>query len=624
VLLAPLALFLLALAVPIILLYVLKLRRQEYRVPSTFLWRQVMDDIQANAPKQRLRFNILLLLQLLALLAIVLSLAQPAYSRSHVIAGDLIVIVDQSYGMQARDVRPSRFAVAQARARALAAELAGGHVMSVIGMAAQPTLAIADSTDAGAIANAIVRLRVGATEPNFSEALTLATSLTRPGESTRVVVLTSRDSGISTLPLPVHFPVDIVRVGTVLQDLGVIGFSASTRASGVAAVARVGNFGGRAERSELDLFVDGRLADVRPLHVPAHHAQNLFWGGLPSSARALQVKLTKADDMSADKSAWSAVDGDITRRVLLVTKGDYFLEAALLDDPTVRLNLVPPGAYRPGMEASYDVAIFDGSLPATFPATPALIVSPPRGRLGSLRFGGTRRGGGMAALPGTSGPAASVLRYVDLSDVHVAQSRKVRLPSWIQPLATAGNGTVLAAGSHGDTRLALVNFNLQRSDWPLRISFPVMLQNLFPYLAPGLTLGQTNVGTGGTITFSPPPGTREIDVTAPGGSVTRLGPPFPPFTGTAHPGLYRARAIKRALKGQPSASGALETSFAVNFFPARPAPAGGPATLHLGRAGSGGTLTASLPISVVWIFVLLALLFLAAEWWIAFRGMRLA
>src|SRR5437763_14308741 len=130
-LLAPLALLLSVLAVPIILMYVLKLRQQEHLVASTFLWRQVLEDVQANAPWQRLRFNILLLLQLLILAALILALARPAYSRSNVIAGDVIVIVDESHAMQAHDVRPSRFGVALARARALVSKLADGHVMSV-------------------------------------------------------------------------------------------------------------------------------------------------------------------------------------------------------------------------------------------------------------------------------------------------------------------------------------------------------------------------------------------------------------------------------------------------------------------------------------------------------------
>ncbi|MCA1598092.1 MAG: BatA domain-containing protein, partial [Chloroflexi bacterium] len=68
-LLAPAALGLGLLAIPIVAMYILKMRRPPRPVPSTFLWEQVLDDAQANAPWQRLRRNLLLLLQLLALAA---------------------------------------------------------------------------------------------------------------------------------------------------------------------------------------------------------------------------------------------------------------------------------------------------------------------------------------------------------------------------------------------------------------------------------------------------------------------------------------------------------------------------------------------------------------------------
>ncbi len=306
-LLAPLALLLSVLAVPIILMYVLKLRRQEYIVPSTFLWRQALQDVQANAPWQRLRFNLLLLLQLLVLVALIVALARPAYSRSHVIAGDLVVIVDESYGMQAHDVSPSRFGAALVRARTLASELGAGNVMSVIGMGAQPHLAIVTSGDQGAIKQAIGRLQVGVDQPNFLEALSLAASLARTGQSTRAVVLTSRDSGIAGLPLRVSFPVDIERIGGRLRDLGITGFSASQGAAAIQAVARVSNFGSQTARSDLELFVDGHLADVRPLAVAGRREQHLFWTDIPSGSQRLQVRLTGADDVGTDKSAWAAV-----------------------------------------------------------------------------------------------------------------------------------------------------------------------------------------------------------------------------------------------------------------------------------------------------------------------------
>src|SRR5258706_8177637 len=61
----------------ILLMYILKLRRKDVIVSSTFLWRQVIRDVQANAPFQKLRKNLLLFLQLLAVALAVPSPAPP-------------------------------------------------------------------------------------------------------------------------------------------------------------------------------------------------------------------------------------------------------------------------------------------------------------------------------------------------------------------------------------------------------------------------------------------------------------------------------------------------------------------------------------------------------------------
>ena len=59
--LIPIALGLLALAIPIILFYMLRLRRQDVEVSSSFLWQRALQDRTANMPWNKLRRNLLLL-----------------------------------------------------------------------------------------------------------------------------------------------------------------------------------------------------------------------------------------------------------------------------------------------------------------------------------------------------------------------------------------------------------------------------------------------------------------------------------------------------------------------------------------------------------------------------------
>ena len=98
-----------AIAVPsLIILYFLKLRRRDVEISTTLLWKKTIQDIQANAPFQRLRRNILLLLQLIVLAGIIAALGQPEFHGQASEGEKRVILIDRSASMEATDGEPGK------------------------------------------------------------------------------------------------------------------------------------------------------------------------------------------------------------------------------------------------------------------------------------------------------------------------------------------------------------------------------------------------------------------------------------------------------------------------------------------------------------------------------------
>src|SRR5881227_303379 len=112
-----------AIAIPALLvLYFLKLRRREMAVSSTLLWRKAIQDLQVNAPFQKLRRNLLLFLQMLLLLLLVLALSRPIVNYSPGAGKMTVILVDRSASMSSKDIddgKTTRLDEAKRRAKKL-------------------------------------------------------------------------------------------------------------------------------------------------------------------------------------------------------------------------------------------------------------------------------------------------------------------------------------------------------------------------------------------------------------------------------------------------------------------------------------------------------------------------
>src|SRR6478672_4554707 len=114
---------LLGVPVGIIALYFLKLRRRPVQVPSTLLWRRSLEDLHVNSLFQRLRKNLLLFLQLLAVFLTMLALTGPRIKGSTGQGQRYVLAIDNSASMSATDLKPNRLARAKDEAKKLIAAM---------------------------------------------------------------------------------------------------------------------------------------------------------------------------------------------------------------------------------------------------------------------------------------------------------------------------------------------------------------------------------------------------------------------------------------------------------------------------------------------------------------------
>ncbi|HKX19603.1 MAG TPA: BatA domain-containing protein, partial [bacterium] len=106
---APAALWALA-AIPVLaVLYLLRVRRREHVVSSVLLWVKSQPSPSAFRPSRRIERSLLLLLQVIAAAGLAAALAQPALLGWTAERGDVVLVLDASLSMRARDVVPTRF-----------------------------------------------------------------------------------------------------------------------------------------------------------------------------------------------------------------------------------------------------------------------------------------------------------------------------------------------------------------------------------------------------------------------------------------------------------------------------------------------------------------------------------
>ncbi|HJZ50418.1 MAG TPA: BatA and WFA domain-containing protein [Roseiflexaceae bacterium] len=516
--LAPLALISTLIIGPIIVaMYLLKLRREERRVSSTFLWQRIVRDVEANAPWQKLRRNLLLLLQLLLLLLLALALARPFFRTTGIAGRNLILIVDRSASMQAVDVAPSRLEAAKQQAIELIDQLPDGGRATVIAAGGQMEVPVAATTDRRQLRDAIeaITARNGGGS-DLAQALTLASALSSREAESEVAIISD---GNVTFPPEITMPATVryFPIGQRRENVAVSAVALQPSAAGQTLFAQATNYGPSPASRRMDIYLDDNLFNAYNLTLDPGREQSIVVE-VPAQVRKAEARLvdeSKADALPIDDRGYAVSSSGEATNVRLISPGNRFLETALGLLPSVKTTIVPTStATFTETAAQVPLTIFDAVVPPTLPPGNLFFIAPPRSTeyfsiTGQIEF---------PALRPTPGDEP-LLKDVKLSDVSVRIADKIAPGSWARVVVDGDGGPMLLAGEKDGRRIVVLAFDLHDSDLPLQVAFPLLLSNIVGYLAPGSGAEASQLAPGQPLAFQVDPSITAVRVTRPDGQV---------------------------------------------------------------------------------------------------------
>jgi hypothetical protein len=585
---APLALVGLLFVPAVVAMYLLKLRRDEAVVPSTLLWQRLVADVEANAPWQRLRRSLLLLLQILLVVILAALAARPFLERPAGLARDLVLVIDTSASMGATDAGGERLAAAKQMAIDALRDLPAGGKVSVIAAGRTARVVVNGTSDLGRVRAAIDGIAVSPATGDLGDALNLANALAARSGDAQILVAT--DAALASKPTArLDHPVKVLHVGRERNNQAIVALAVRPAASGVtrSVFVSVANLDIEPATRRIELYGDGVLLEARDLFMDPQTRSEVIVDDVPLGVTTVEVRLNgdDTDALALDDRAWAVVPPDRLRRILLVSDGDPYLETALTYLPRTELYGVKPAAYGPDTHPElFDLIVFEGNLPAELPATAVLAIAPPKtSDLGEVL--GTLTDPGIGTLPQDE----PLLRYVDLSTTHIGKAAKLALPAWARSVIPGPAGApLLYIGERAGLRTAVLAFEPRQSDLPLQVAFPLLMANLTGELLGASATPTGAVAPGDPVSLPLPHGATGLHVTRPDGTTIDLAPgtagaPSVSFSQTDQLGVYSAIGIFP--DGAPTAAPTSSPTAAPSSSGGPPSPTAQPPS-----ASAGATL----------------------------------
>ncbi len=490
----------------LIIIHTLKPKPRPVDVTNLFLWNEVLKEKNRNLSFERLKRNLPLLLQILIVILAALALAKPTWTYLTAKKGNIILVIDTSASMQTRSGSGTRFDLARQKALQLIEQRGQGQKILIVEAGNKSVVKTGFIDNSSQAQDLVNKLQPSDAAADLEPAIYLALSFVDPAKEDLLYLITDgagQDISALVKNQPKIRPL-IVSGGE--HNVGITKFEFRQQvdhSDRYEFMLEIKNFNLIPVESSIRLSIDRVVLFEKAINFEAQEKKMLiipYSGLINGIARAT---LDIDDDFKVDNQAYLSLNSAKEIWVLLVSKGNHFLEKLLAAYPNFRVNAVKeiiPSSW-PEQTARHDIVIVDRmDFPETdrgnFLLIDAYSPSIPIFRTGRVRLPEILAWNHKSPLMANVNPGGLI----------VAEGTKLQADRGLQPVIESAQTGLMYAFKENGLRVVLIGFDFTRSDLPLKVAFPVMMSNIFNWLNPHkleFSILQTQAGEAFDIYLNP-------------------------------------------------------------------------------------------------------------------------
>lgn len=600
---APWALWFLSAIPLIIMMYILKQKFEEQEISSVYLWQQVLKDIEVNTPWQKLKKNLLLLLQLLAALLLILALADPFLQLRGSDYSNLIVVIDNTGSMNAVYNQSTRLTKAKDLAAALVKNSATGTQITVISSGKQPKVELNNTTDKLEALRKINAIKATNSSGDINDAVSMVKALSKQALTYKAAFYTDSGvnlEGINGELVSVSKPVDNISLDMITHTL---------KDGKLKLLIRLTNHGSTDTAREVTVYSNENVFDIKRVELKAGETKTFMSEGEGKDVTYVwaEINSSSLDGLNNDNMVFDIVKPSKLQKVMLVSQSNLFIEKAFSIIDNVELYKSNPGDE---IQGEYDLYIYDSNMPEKLPTKGSImLINPPTGigiGNGIINVAGEIEGGSAKA------EQHLLTKFIQNTSFGVSKLKSIEVPYWADKLLDVEGNAAAFIGQTKDRKVAVLAFDLHNSDFVLTPEYPIFMHSIAGYLI-NVSMGEKSVyKSGEAVALNPMPDAKSAFVESAAKKTydVELKYPILPFEDTEEVGIYR---LVQKLEGQE-----LQSLFAVNY------PSDTESNTLIQQSSENGTIEDGKAFITgrriaAWL-IILVLLLAAVEWVVYIRG----